>query len=107
MIALDVEPVPSCCAVSSCAANAAAQVAVGLPGWDDAQRTHLGEELADVLLYLVRLADKCAIDLPAAAQRKISRNGVKYPAALARGSAKKYTELAGLQTKHKVDPEKN
>ena len=66
------------------------EVAPGLPGWTEAKRQHLGEEMADVLMYLVRLADKCDIDLPAAAAAKIQRNAAKYPADLVRGSAKKY-----------------
>jgi NTP pyrophosphatase (non-canonical NTP hydrolase) len=51
------------------------------------------EELADVLLYLIRLADKLEIDLVDAAVRKIALNAEKYPATKARGSSKKYTEL--------------
>ncbi|KAH3743391.1 dCTP pyrophosphatase 1 [Pelomyxa schiedti] len=50
------------------------------------------EEISDIFLYLVRLADKCGIDLPAAAERKIRLNGIKYPADEVRGSRKKYTE---------------
>ena len=50
-------------------------------------------ELADVLLYLVRLADCLDFDLAAAARDKIAINGEKYPVERARGSAKKYTEL--------------
>lgn len=68
------------------------EVQPGLPGWSDAKREHLGEELSDCLMYLVRLADKCGIDLPAAAQQKLSKNAAKYPADLVRGSSKKYTE---------------
>jgi len=51
------------------------------------------EELADVLLYLVRLADKLDVDLAAAAHDKIGINATKYPADKARGSARKYTDL--------------
>ena len=51
------------------------------------------EEIADVLLYLVRLGDVLGIDPVAAAQRKLALNALKYPADKARGSAKKYTEL--------------
>ena len=51
------------------------------------------EEIADVLLYLIRLGDKLGIDPLAAAQRKLAANEKKYPAELARGNAKKYTEL--------------
>ena len=50
-------------------------------------------ELADVLLYLIRLADKLDIDLLAAGRDKLAINAKKYPVALAKGSAKKYTDL--------------
>ena len=65
--------------------------APGLPGWTDADKTHLGEEMADVLLYLVRMADRCGVDLGAAAEAKLEKNARKYPADRARGSAAKYT----------------
>jgi NTP pyrophosphatase (non-canonical NTP hydrolase) len=51
------------------------------------------EELADVLLYLVRLADRLGVDLVAAAQDKIALNARKYPADKARGTSRKYTQL--------------
>jgi dCTP diphosphatase len=51
-------------------------------------------ELADTLLYLVRLADKLDIDLAAAAAAKIEVNARKYPVEMARGNAKKYTEFS-------------
>lgn len=50
-------------------------------------------ELADVLLYLLSLSDKLGVDLVAAAFEKIELNAKKYPVELARGTAKKYTEL--------------
>ena len=50
-------------------------------------------EVADVLLYLIRISDKLGIDLIAAANAKIELNAVKYPVDKARGSSKKYTEL--------------
>lgn len=53
------------------------------------------EELADVLIYLVRLADKLDVDLMAAAADKIAANARKYPADRVRGSARKYTEYGG------------
>ncbi|MGE0338057.1 MAG: nucleotide pyrophosphohydrolase, partial [Gammaproteobacteria bacterium] len=53
----------------------------------------VSEEAADVLLYLVRLADKLGIDLLEAANSKMDRNAEKYPVSKARGSSKKYTEL--------------
>jgi NTP pyrophosphatase (non-canonical NTP hydrolase) len=47
------------------------------------------EEIADVLLYLVRLADRLGVDLMQAAERKIALNEKKYPAEEVRGSAEK------------------
>jgi dCTP diphosphatase len=52
------------------------------------QVTH---ELADVFLYLIRLADRLEVDLVAAATRKIELNARKYPVDKSRGSAAKYT----------------
>jgi NTP pyrophosphatase (non-canonical NTP hydrolase) len=49
-------------------------------------------EMADVLLYLVRLADRLQVDLAAAADRKIVLNAARYPVEQFRGSARKYTE---------------
>ena len=58
----------------------------------------LGEvetELADTLIYLIRLADKLDIDLLKAAKSKIEINEQKYPVEKAKGSSKKYTEQVG------------
>ena len=54
----------------------------------------VASELADTLLYLIRLADRLDIDLLAAAQNKIKLNGQKYPVEKSRGNAKKYTEFS-------------
>jgi len=43
-------------------------------------RERLGEELADVLLYLVRLADVAGVDLGAEALAKLARNEARFPA---------------------------
>jgi len=51
------------------------------------------EELADVLIYLVRLADQLGVDLLAAARDKLVLNAAKYPADKARGNSRKYNEL--------------
>jgi len=56
------------------------------------KRREVELELADVLIYLVRLADRLDVDLIAAAARKIAINAQKYPVDQARGSNKKYTE---------------
>jgi NTP pyrophosphatase (non-canonical NTP hydrolase) len=53
----------------------------------------VSEEIADVLLYLVRLADQLGVDPVAAARNKLVENERKYPADKARGNARKYTEL--------------
>lgn len=57
-----------------------------------AQREAVEAELADILLYLVMLADKLDVDLARAAERKIEQNERRYPPDKVRGSAKKYTE---------------
>lgn len=50
-------------------------------------------EMADVLMFLVRLSDKLGIDLLAAAQRKLAINAARYPVGKAKGRATKYTKL--------------
>lgn len=52
----------------------------------------VSEEMADVLLYLVMLADKLDVDLLAAGRDKLEKNALKYPVEKARGSSRKYTE---------------
>jgi len=49
-------------------------------------------ELADILIYLVRTADKLGVDLLQAANKKIEINESRYPSDTAHGSSKKYTE---------------
>lgn len=51
------------------------------------------DELADVLLYLVRLSSVLGVDLDAAVRDKLISNSLKYPVEKARGSSKKYTEI--------------
>jgi NTP pyrophosphatase (non-canonical NTP hydrolase) len=50
------------------------------------------QELADILIYLVRIADKLDIDLIDAAYKKIDLNKIKYPSSQVKGSARKYSE---------------
>jgi NTP pyrophosphatase (non-canonical NTP hydrolase) len=57
------------------------------------KRDAVGAELADVLLYLIQLANALGIDPVAAAQAKLELNAQRYPADLARGSSKKYDQL--------------
>jgi NTP pyrophosphatase (non-canonical NTP hydrolase) len=58
----------------------------------DAKREHIRHEMADILIYLIRLADKLKVDLPAAVREKIVLNQAKYPAEKVRGDARKYDE---------------
>ncbi|KAH9616086.1 hypothetical protein KSS87_006848 [Heliosperma pusillum] len=67
------------------------EVPRGLPGWSDEEKQHLGEELSDVLLYLVRLSDICGVDLSQAVLRKLELNALKYPVNLVKGSSSKLT----------------
>ena len=46
---------------------------------DDAQRVEIAHEAADVLLYLIQLADQLDFDLLAAAERKMALNAAKHP----------------------------
>ena len=50
-------------------------------------RSRVAEEMADVLIYLVGLADQCDINLRDAALAKVASNSLKYPAAQVRGAA--------------------
>lgn len=68
----------------------------GQKGWDEVTdvsiRAKIEDELADILLYVIRFADKAGIDLEAVAERKIASNGQKYPAEKFRGSDRKYDQ---------------
>lgn len=57
------------------------------------QRARVQAEAADVLLYLIRLADKLDFDLMEAAHRKIDQNEGRYPVDKAFGNARKWSEL--------------
>lgn len=56
------------------------------------QLSAVSHEIADVQVYLVRLADKVGVDILNAVEEKMHLNAHKYPAFKVRGSAKKYTE---------------
>lgn len=59
---------------------------------DQQTREAVRHEMADVLCYLVLLADSLEVDLIAAAEEKIALNAKKYPADLVRGDSRKYTK---------------
>ena len=62
---------------------------------DPAKQEALRDECADVLLYLLLIADRAGIDLEAAAQDKLRKNAEKYPVDKSYGTSRKYTELDG------------
>jgi NTP pyrophosphatase (non-canonical NTP hydrolase) len=68
----------------------------GQKGWEEVTglslRARIEDELADILLYVIRFADKAQIDLQAIAERKIASNAAKYPPETFRGSDRKYNE---------------
>lgn len=58
----------------------------------DAQtKEQVGQELSDTLVYLLRIAEVCGIDLIEAANKKIDLNAKKYPVEKCKGSNAKYT----------------
>lgn len=59
---------------------------------DGERKRRAAEELADVLWFLVRIADQLDIDLLEAAETKLGQNAKKYPAERVRGQARKYDE---------------
>ncbi len=68
----------------------------GQKSWDEvvdpSVRARIQDELADILLYVIRFADKAGIDLETIAEKKIAANAVKYPPDKFRGSDRKYDE---------------
>lgn len=56
-------------------------------------REALSDECADILLYLLLIADRAGIDIAAAARLKLAKNAAKYPVEASRGSREKYTRL--------------
>lgn len=66
------------------------------------QRAHLEQEIGDVLIYLIQLADQFGLDPIQCAWDKMTLNGAHYPAEQARGSAQKYTAYQS-GSGHKAD----
>ncbi len=50
-------------------------------------------EMADIMMYLIRLADKLDVDLLQVVDRKIGLNAIKYPVEKSKGVATKYNKL--------------
>ena len=67
-----------------------------LPEAEERVSTHreeIQDEVADIGIYLIELADNLGIDLGEAILQKIEKNAQKYPIAKAKGKHTKYTEL--------------
>jgi NTP pyrophosphatase (non-canonical NTP hydrolase) len=56
-------------------------------------KERVSDEIADVAIYLIELADIVGIDLAAAINAKLEKNAKKYPVEKARGVSTKYTDL--------------
>ena len=57
------------------------------------KKPEMTEELADVMIYCIYMANALNIEIPEAIQNKIDKNAAKYPVEKAKGKSKKYTEL--------------
>ena len=62
---------------------------------DAAKKAGVADEIADVVMFAMLLADRLGIDLAEAVTAKLAANEQKYPVTLARGNARKYTEFGG------------
>lgn len=60
---------------------------------DADKRTKISEEMADVLYFLLRFAQKYDIDLSTEFNKKMEKNALRYPVEKAKGSNRKYDEL--------------
>lgn len=62
--------------------------------WDHTyDKEAVAEELADVLVYCMHMADAIGVDLEEVILKKMEKNAMKYPVEKAKGISKKYTEL--------------
>lgn len=60
---------------------------------DIKKKEKISEEIADVLYFILRLAQKYDIDIATALNKKMEKNENNYPLEKAKGSSKKYNEL--------------
>ncbi|MGY3728000.1 MULTISPECIES: nucleotide pyrophosphohydrolase [Cobetia] len=65
---------------------------------DEKQLAAVRDEIADIQLYLVRLAGKLNVDIESACLAKMEKNAEKYPVKQVKGSAKKYTQYEDRET---------
>ena len=62
-------------------------------GKDSDRREHVAEEIADIFIYLLKVAKKLDIDLEEASYRKMQKNALKYPVEKSRGKSTKYSDF--------------
>ena len=62
-------------------------------GNEGATREKIEEELADILMFALLLADKHQLEIDDIIEKKLKKNDEKYPVEKAKGNAKKYNEL--------------
>jgi dCTP diphosphatase len=67
-----------------------------------AREEDVAEELADVAIYLVQLADTIGVSLSEAIEHKIERNDERYPVESSKGTAKKHTELQAARGRNGI-----
>lgn len=65
---------------------------VGFDTFSEEKKIKISEEMIDIWIYWLRLADKMNIDFEEAFEKKFKINQEKYPAELVRGNSKKYTD---------------
>jgi len=65
------------------------------------QLISLKEEIGDVMIYLLELANKFGLDPIDCAKHKIEINKLKYPSELVKGKTKKYTEYGNINNEHR------
>lgn len=66
------------------------EIPKALPGWKEEEKEHLGEEISDVLLYLMRFLTICYTGLGIVVLKKLQLNAIKYVIHLSKGSSMKY-----------------
>jgi len=60
---------------------------------NDFDRDRVSEELADVMIYSIMMADSMKVDIIKIIEEKLKKNSIKYPIEKAKGNSKKYTEF--------------
>ena len=57
------------------------------------KKDQIAEELADIMIYCILMAESCNLDINDIIEKKIAINNKKYPVSKSKGNAKKYTDL--------------